>query len=109
MILILFSDCANFISRDSNWNFSNFFFLGRLDVEIEINVPTVKSRQEILTKLLQTTNQSSELTTEDILKVAQAAHGFVGADLHALCRAATDQVESCAYFFPYEQLTEYQQ
>ncbi len=68
-------------------------FLGRLDVEIEINVPTVKSRQEILTKLLQTMNQS-ELTTDDMVKVAQAAHGFVGADLHALCRAATDQVRS---------------
>ena len=69
--------------------------IGRLDVEIEINVPTVKSRQAILTKLLQQTSADfHSLNDEQIFKVAQSAHGFVAADLHALCRAATSQVNS---------------
>jgi SpoVK/Ycf46/Vps4 family AAA+-type ATPase len=61
---------------------------GRLDVEIEIGVPNVSSRTSILTKLLRRSGADG-MTEEDVVKVAQAAHGFVGADLDALVRAAT--------------------
>ena len=60
---------------------------GRLDVEIEICVPNTNARLSILTKLAERL-ANADMTQEDLLKVAQAAHGFVGADLEALVRTA---------------------
>ncbi|GLG92575.1 Spermatogenesis-associated protein 5 [Gryllus bimaculatus] len=54
--------------------------------EIEITVPTPGARVHILHKLLSTTTHS--LNESDIKGIAQAAHGFVGADLAALCSQA---------------------
>ena len=60
---------------------------GRFDQEVEIGIPDVSGRLDILTK--QFANMSSErhsLTDEDIKTIASKTHGYVGADLSALCR-----------------------
>ncbi|XP_047983509.1 calmodulin-interacting protein 111 isoform X1 [Salvia hispanica] len=59
---------------------------GRLDREIEIGVPSPRERHEILLALLNETAHS--LLDEDIHNLAMATHGFVGADLAALCTEA---------------------
>lgn len=59
---------------------------GRLGKEVEIPVPTASDRTNILHILLHNVNHS--LTAEDIVSVADAAHGYVGADLAAVCREA---------------------
>eukprot|EP00795_Rhopilema_esculentum_P000633 gene633-10336_t len=59
---------------------------GRFDREIEIGVPNSLDRMEILKKLLSKTKH--QLTPESIQKVAQNAHGYVGADLSAVCKEA---------------------
>ncbi|KAL3534715.1 hypothetical protein ACH5RR_003176 [Cinchona calisaya] len=59
---------------------------GRLDREIEIGVPSPKQRLQILLVLLsEIENSLSEL---DVQHLATATHGFVGADLAALCNEA---------------------
>ncbi|KAL0359649.1 UNVERIFIED_CONTAM: Calmodulin-interacting protein [Sesamum angustifolium] len=59
---------------------------GRLDREIEIGVPSPRQRHEILLALLSEMEHS--LLEEDIHNLAMATHGFVGADLAALCNEA---------------------
>ncbi|XP_071087410.1 ATPase family gene 2 protein homolog A-like [Haliotis cracherodii] len=59
---------------------------GRFDREVEVGVPTARQRLEILEKLLKKTPNT--LTTEELTDVADAAHGFVGADLAAICKEA---------------------
>lgn len=59
---------------------------GRLDREIEVPVPTPSARQEILQKLLKPIPNS--LSESELLSVAQAAHGYVGADLASLVSQA---------------------
>ncbi|XP_067663980.1 ATPase family gene 2 protein homolog A-like [Haliotis asinina] len=59
---------------------------GRFDREVEVGVPTAKQRLEVLKKLLKKTPNT--LTTQDLTDVADAAHGFVGADLAAICKEA---------------------
>ncbi|XP_064627751.1 ATPase family gene 2 protein homolog A-like [Lineus longissimus] len=59
---------------------------GRFDREIEIPVPSVKQRKEILQKLLLPLHTS--VSEEDIARMAENAHGFVGADLAAVCKEA---------------------
>ncbi|KAL1543427.1 calmodulin-interacting protein 111 isoform X2 [Salvia divinorum] len=59
---------------------------GRLDREIEIGVPSPRERHEILLALLNEIAHS--LLDEDIHNLAMATHGFVGADLAALCTEA---------------------
>ena len=55
---------------------------GRLDMEVEIGVPGVKARAEILTGTLgEVENTVSE---EDLTRLARDTHGFVGADLESL-------------------------
>uniref|UniRef100_A0A0A9F838 AAA+ ATPase domain-containing protein n=1 Tax=Arundo donax TaxID=35708 RepID=A0A0A9F838_ARUDO len=56
---------------------------GRLDREIEIGVPSPGLRLDILHHLLIGVHHS--LTSEELQSLAQATHGFVGADLAALC------------------------
>ncbi|XP_071787469.1 ATPase family gene 2 protein homolog A-like [Asterias amurensis] len=59
---------------------------GRFDREIEIGVPNAVERADILTKCLQRIPHT--LTERDIVTVADTAHGYVGADLAAVCKEA---------------------
>ncbi|RCK66302.1 ATPase family gene 2 protein [Candida viswanathii] len=60
---------------------------GRFDQEVEIGIPDVEAREEILTKQFAKMNSDKcELTKEDITRIASKTHGYVGADLTALCR-----------------------
>ncbi|KAF9938792.1 spermatogenesis associated protein 5 [Modicella reniformis] len=59
---------------------------GRFDREIEIGIPDAKARAEILTALLQ--KIPNTLTQAQIEHLASISHGYVGADLAAVCREA---------------------
>ncbi|KAK1323091.1 hypothetical protein QJS10_CPA02g00742 [Acorus calamus] len=59
---------------------------GRLDREIEIGVPSPHQRLDILQTLLHDVDHS--LSSAEVLSLASATHGFVGADLAALCNEA---------------------
>ncbi|CAL4905962.1 unnamed protein product [Urochloa decumbens] len=59
---------------------------GRLDKEIEIGVPSPGQRMDILHHLLIGVHHS--LTDEELKSIALETHGFVGADLAALCNEA---------------------
>ncbi|XP_006866327.1 PREDICTED: spermatogenesis-associated protein 5 [Chrysochloris asiatica] len=59
---------------------------GRFDKEIEIGVPNAEDRLDILQKLLQRVPHL--LTEAELLQLANSAHGYVGADLKALCNEA---------------------
>ncbi|KAH0615967.1 hypothetical protein JD844_026655, partial [Phrynosoma platyrhinos] len=59
---------------------------GRFDKEIEIGVPNAQNRLDILTKLLKKVPHS--LTTAELNQLAESTHGYVGADLAALCKEA---------------------
>ncbi|XP_037686527.1 ATPase family protein 2 homolog isoform X2 [Choloepus didactylus] len=59
---------------------------GRFDKEIEIGVPNAQDRLDILQKLLQRVPHL--LTEAELLQLANGAHGYVGADLKALCNEA---------------------
>uniref|UniRef100_A0A8D0GV02 AFG2 AAA ATPase homolog A n=1 Tax=Sphenodon punctatus TaxID=8508 RepID=A0A8D0GV02_SPHPU len=57
---------------------------GRFDKEIEIGVPNAQDRIEILKKLLNKVPHL--LTATELVQLADSAHGYVGADLAALCK-----------------------
>ena len=59
---------------------------GRLDQEVEIPIPNEPERRDILRVLLR--NVPHSLCEADIDDVSQRAHGYVGADLAAVCREA---------------------
>ncbi|NXP55436.1 SPAT5 protein, partial [Heliornis fulica] len=59
---------------------------GRFDKEIEIGIPNAQARLDILQKLLKKVPHS--LTAEELVHLADSAHGYVGADLAALCKEA---------------------
>ncbi|KAM4834182.1 ATPase family gene 2 protein homolog A-like [Thomomys bottae] len=59
---------------------------GRFDKEIEIGVPNAQERLDILQKLLQRVPHL--LTEAELVQLANDAHGYVGADLKALCNEA---------------------
>eukprot|EP00070_Physeter_catodon_P041168 XP_028348062.1 ATPase family protein 2 homolog isoform X7 [Physeter catodon] len=59
---------------------------GRFDKEIEIGVPNAQDRLDILQKLLRRVPHL--LTEAELLQLANNAHGYVGADLKALCNEA---------------------
>ncbi|XP_048365752.1 ATPase family protein 2 homolog isoform X3 [Sphaerodactylus townsendi] len=59
---------------------------GRFDKEIEIGVPNAQDRLEILHKLLNKVPHS--LSATELIQLADSAHGYVGADLAALCKEA---------------------
>ncbi|KAF9087620.1 Spermatoproteinsis associated protein 5 [Mortierella sp. AD031] len=59
---------------------------GRFDREIEIGIPDAKARAEILVALLKRIPNS--LTSAQIDHLASISHGYVGADLAAVCREA---------------------
>ena len=57
---------------------------GRFDREIKIGVPNRKGRREIL----QIHSKNMPLKDVDLDEIARITHGFVGADLMALCKEA---------------------
>ncbi|XP_046796588.1 ATPase family protein 2 homolog isoform X4 [Gallus gallus] len=59
---------------------------GRFDKEIEIGIPNAQGRLDILQKLLKKVPHS--LTAAEMMQLADSAHGYVGADLAALCKEA---------------------
>lgn len=60
---------------------------GRFDQEIEIGIPDVEGRNQILTTQFARMNaEKCDLSVDDIASVAARTHGYVGADLAALCR-----------------------
>ncbi|XP_069781325.1 ATPase family gene 2 protein homolog A isoform X2 [Narcine bancroftii] len=59
---------------------------GRFDKEIEIGIPNAADRLDILKKFLK--NVPILVTEEELVHIADAAHGYVGADLVALCKEA---------------------
>lgn len=60
---------------------------GRFDQELEIGIPDMTSRFEILLKQFERMNQNKRnLSEDDIRTIASKTHGFVGADLTALVR-----------------------
>lgn len=62
---------------------------GRFDQEVEVGIPDAEARKDILTKQLQRMNASKcALSEENIQTIALKTHGYVGADLSALCREA---------------------
>ncbi|KAG9300217.1 hypothetical protein G9A89_002663 [Geosiphon pyriformis] len=59
---------------------------GRFDKEVEIGIPNVDSRYSIISTIL---NQSlHNLSQTEIQQLAARSHGYVGADLAAVCREA---------------------
>lgn len=58
---------------------------GRLELEIEIPIPDLKSRAEILKALCNLPKDETHITLE---RIAARTHGFVGADLDKLLRQA---------------------
>lgn len=59
---------------------------GRLDREIEIGIPNASDREDILRTLLR--NVPHSFTEDDLKSFAEMAHGYVGADLTAVCNEA---------------------
>lgn len=60
---------------------------GRFDQEIEIGIPDVDDRFDILKRLIgKMNNDKHELAEEEIRDIASKTHGYVGADLVALIR-----------------------
>jgi len=84
---------------------------GRFDREISINIPDKNGRLEILHIHTRGMPLASDVNLE---KIADITHGFVGADLEALCREAAmitlrkimPKIEFEADFIPYELLLE---
>lgn len=59
---------------------------GRLDREVELGVPSERARYDILLRMLR--RMPHALSEAEIAHLASVTHGFVGADLQALCREA---------------------
>lgn len=84
---------------------------GRFDREISISVPDRNGRLEILHVHSRGMPLASDV---DLEKMAEITHGFVGADLEALCREAAmttlrkfiPQIQRDADYVPYELISE---
>lgn len=59
---------------------------GRFDQELEVGVPSAQGRMDILHKQLHSI--PTDITTEELQELADAVHGYVGADLAAMCKEA---------------------
>uniref|UniRef100_A0A673A7K6 Spermatogenesis associated 5 n=1 Tax=Sphaeramia orbicularis TaxID=375764 RepID=A0A673A7K6_9TELE len=59
---------------------------GRFDKELEVGVPGAAERADILQKQLNKVPHSA--SAEELTQLADAAHGYVGADLAAVCKEA---------------------
>jgi len=86
---------------------------GRFDREIAIGVPDVTGRKEILEIYTRGMPLDEEI---DLTGLARSTHGFVGADLEALCREAAmsclrsffPKIDFSTEHIPYEELTSLQ-
>ncbi|ANZ75804.1 BA75_02443T0 [Komagataella pastoris] len=58
---------------------------GRFDQEVEVGIPDVAARYDILNLQFKKMRRH-EISEEDIKEIASKTHGYVGADLVALCR-----------------------
>lgn len=84
---------------------------GRFDREISISIPDKTARLEILEIHTRGMPLASDV---DVERLAEITHGFVGADLEALCREAAmtvlrklmPRIEMEADYIPYETLLE---
>ncbi|XP_048045228.1 ATPase family protein 2 homolog isoform X2 [Megalobrama amblycephala] len=59
---------------------------GRFDKELEIGVPDANGRMDILQKQLR--SMPCDVSDDELQELADAAHGYVGADLAAVCKEA---------------------
>ncbi|XP_073676354.1 ATPase family gene 2 protein homolog A [Garra rufa] len=59
---------------------------GRFDKELEIGVPNADGRMDILQKQLR--SMPCDVSDDELRELADAAHGYVGADLAAVCKEA---------------------
>ncbi|KAL0175466.1 hypothetical protein M9458_027796, partial [Cirrhinus mrigala] len=59
---------------------------GRFDKELEIGVPGADGRMVILQKQLR--SMPCDVTDDELRELADAAHGYVGADLAGICKEA---------------------
>ena len=59
---------------------------GRFEKEIEVTVPNLKERFEILSMILK--NKRHSLSISDFDEIVELTHGYVGADLDAVCKEA---------------------
>ncbi|XP_058504928.1 ATPase family gene 2 protein homolog A [Solea solea] len=59
---------------------------GRFDKELEVGVPSAAERGDILRKQLSLVPCGA--SAEEVMRLADAAHGYVGADLAAVCKEA---------------------
>jgi SpoVK/Ycf46/Vps4 family AAA+-type ATPase len=59
---------------------------GRFDTEIAVGIPTAAQRTDILAALL--ARYPHALSRDEVAEIAGRLHGFVGADLAAVCREA---------------------
>uniref|UniRef100_A0A672SP23 AAA+ ATPase domain-containing protein n=1 Tax=Sinocyclocheilus grahami TaxID=75366 RepID=A0A672SP23_SINGR len=59
---------------------------GRFDKELEIGVPGADGRMDILQKQLR--SMPCDVSAAELRELADAAHGYVGADLAAVCKEA---------------------
>jgi len=62
---------------------------GRLDRELELRPPSARERADILAALLRRAAPHS-VGAAGVERLAQATHGFVGADLALLCNEAAE-------------------
>uniref|UniRef100_H2ZNI4 AAA+ ATPase domain-containing protein n=1 Tax=Ciona savignyi TaxID=51511 RepID=H2ZNI4_CIOSA len=68
---------------------------GRFDREVDVGIPSSSDRAEILGKLLE--GMQHNISASEMDKLADQAHGYVGADLHAVCgEAGLSAVKHCA-------------
>ena len=61
---------------------------GRFDREVEIGIPNERARRDILARMRRGAGEGWQLSEEELDEVAKVTHGYVGADLKALCREA---------------------
>ncbi|ODV83891.1 hypothetical protein CANARDRAFT_29620 [[Candida] arabinofermentans NRRL YB-2248] len=60
---------------------------GRFDKEIEIPIPDINSRYDILLKQFESiTDKNHDLSIDQIKNISDKTHGYVGSDLISLCR-----------------------
>ncbi|XP_072291102.1 ATPase family gene 2 protein homolog A [Eucyclogobius newberryi] len=59
---------------------------GRFDKELEVGVPSAGERADILQKLLLSVPHSA--SGDELTRLSESAHGYVGADLAAVCKEA---------------------
>ncbi len=86
---------------------------GRFDREITIGIPDLRGRKEILDIHTRGMPLSEDV---DLQHLAQITHGFVGADMEALCREAAmsclrkffPKIDFETDFIPYDELTKLQ-